>query len=98
LEVSEMHGFNHKVAQAIPVEVEHTKERDNIIYILDGKFKEEVHRVFLKTFAKTDPHYQNILKCIELKNSVAHGSAQLAISMLQAYTQDDSFLKVTANL
>jgi hypothetical protein len=93
-----MHGLNHKVTQAIPIEVGHNKERENLVYILHGKFKEEVHRTFLKTFAKTDPHYQGVLKGIELKNSVAHGSAQLAISMLQAYTQDDSFLKVPANL
>lgn len=97
LEVSEMHGFNLKVANAIPVEVEFEKERRDLIYILDGRFKEVIHKEYLKAFAKTDPHYQNALKAIELKNSVAHGSAQLAIALLQAYTQDDSFLKVPAN-
>lgn len=98
LEVSEMHGFNAKVAEAIPIEVGFEKERRDLIFILDGRFKEDLHRAYLKNYAKTDPHYQNALKAIELKNSVAHGSAQLAIAMLQAYTQDDSFLKVPANL
>mgnify|MGYP000962591936 FL=1 len=98
LEVSEMHGFNSKVAKAIPIEVGFEKERRDLIFILDGRFKEDLHRAYLQNFAKTDPHYQNALKAIELKNSVAHGSAQLAIALLQAYTQDDSFLKVPANL
>lgn len=47
----------------------------------------------LKHLAKTDPHYQAILKKIEPKNSVSHGSAIMALSFLQAYTQDDSFLQ-----
>lgn len=52
----------------------------------------------MKLHAKTDPHYLAGLKKIETKYSIAHGSAILGLSMLQAYTQDDSFLKVKENL
>ena len=44
--------------------------------------------------AKTDPYYLSAEKKIENKSSIAHGSAILGLSMLQAYTQDDAFLKV----
>ncbi|XP_051912692.1 26S proteasome non-ATPase regulatory subunit 1-like [Hippocampus zosterae] len=47
---------------------------------------------------QTDPHYLAKLKSIEHKNSLAHSSAVLSISMLQAYTQDDSFIKDQENL
>jgi 26S proteasome regulatory subunit N2 len=48
--------------------------------------------------AKTDPHYLTALKKIENKYSIAHGSATLSLSLLQSFTQDDSFLKVKENL
>jgi len=48
--------------------------------------------------AKTDPFYLAALKKIESKYSIAHGSAILGLSMLQGYTQDDSFLQVKENL
>jgi hypothetical protein len=52
----------------------------------------------LKLHAKTDPHYLALLKKVESKYSIAHGSAILSLSMLQAFTQDDEFLKVKENL
>jgi len=52
----------------------------------------------LKLHGKTDPHYLSSLKRIENKYSIAHGAAILGLSMLQAYTQDDAFLKVKENL
>ena len=48
----------------------------------------------LKLHAKTDPHYLTGLKKIEGKYAISHGAAILGLSMLQAYTQDDAFLKV----
>lgn len=47
----------------------------------------------MKNLAKTDPYYQGILKKIEPKNSISHGSALMSLSFLQAFTQDDSFLQ-----
>lgn len=38
------------------------------------------------------------LKKIENKYSIAHGAATLGLSLLQSFTQDDSFLKVKENL
>jgi len=35
-----------------------------------------------------------MMKKIEGKNSIAHGSAIMSLSMLQAFTQDDSFLQI----
>lgn len=93
-----MNGFNLKVANAIPIEVGFEQQRKNLMHILEGKFKDEVQGVFLKKYAKTDPHYQTMLKGIEIKSSVAHGSALLSLSMLQAYTQDGTFLEVKENL
>jgi 26S proteasome regulatory subunit N2 len=52
----------------------------------------------LRLEAKTDPHYQSQLKSIEAKNSVAHESAILSLSFLQAFTEDDSFLEKKENL
>lgn len=40
----------------------------------------------------------NALKKIDGKYSIAHGSAILSLSMLQAFTQDDNFLKIKENL
>ena len=48
--------------------------------------------------ARTDPFYLDALKKIENKYSIAHGAAILGLSMLQAFTQDDNFLKVKENL
>jgi hypothetical protein len=48
----------------------------------------------LKSLAKTDPHYLAMMKKIENKNSIAHSSAIMSLSMLQAFTQDDSFLQI----
>lgn len=43
----------------------------------------------MKLHAKTDPHYLALMKKVESKYSIAHGSAILSLSLLQAYTQDD---------
>ena len=48
----------------------------------------------LRLQARTDPHYLAALKKIENKYSIAHGAATLSLSLLQSFTQDDSFLKV----
>lgn len=66
--------------------------------IIDGKLTDQINNTVLKHLAKTDPHYQTILKKIEPKNSIAHGSAIMGLSFLQAYTQDDSFLQKEENL
>jgi 26S proteasome regulatory subunit N2 len=39
-----------------------------------------------------------MMKKIEAKNSIAHSSAIMSLSMLQAFTQDDSFLQIKENL
>lgn len=52
----------------------------------------------MRLHGRTDPHYLGNLKKIESKYSIAHGSAILGLSMLQAFTQDDAFLKVKENL
>ena len=52
----------------------------------------------LKAQARTDPHWLSNLKKVESKYSIAHGTAILGLSMLQAFTQDDEFLKVKENL
>lgn len=39
-----------------------------------------------------------MMKKIEPKNSIAHSSAIMSLSMLQAFTQDDSFLQIKENL
>ena len=74
------------------------EERKVLETILEGKLLDDVNGIVLKKLAKTDPHYQSILKKIESKNSIAHGSAIMGLSMLQAYTQDDSFLQKEENL
>lgn len=94
LEVSEMHGFNKKVLASIPIENAYESERKILADIIEGNFADEIHNIFLKSYAKTDPHYLAVLKKIESKNSISHGSAILGLSMLQAFTQDDSFLQI----
>jgi len=61
--------------------------------IIDGQISDQINNTVLKLLAKTDPHYQSELMKIEGKISVAHGSAIMALSFLQAFTQDDSFLQ-----
>ena len=93
LEVSEMHGFNKKVLSAIPIESEMEAERKVLEDIIDGKITDQINNTVLKHLAKTDPYYQTVLKKIEPKNSIAHGSAIMGLSFLQAFTQDDSFIQ-----
>lgn len=64
LEVSEMHGFNKKVLASIPIEAEMENERKVLETILEGKLLDDVNGIVLKKLAKTDPHYQGILKKI----------------------------------
>lgn len=92
-EVSEWHGFNKKVLSAMPIENEMQEERKVIEGLIDGEITDQINNTVLKHLAKTDPHYQNILKKIESKVSVSHGSAIMGLSFLQAYTQDDSFIQ-----
>ena len=66
--------------------------------IIEGEFASNINNQVLKLHAKTDPHYLNALKKIDGKYSIAHGSAILSLSMLQAFTQDDNFLKIKENL
>jgi 26S proteasome regulatory subunit N2 len=66
--------------------------------IIEGKFADELENKVLKTQAKTDPHYLQMMKKIESKNSIAHSSSIMSLSMLQAFTQDDSFLQIKENL
>lgn len=66
--------------------------------IIEGEFASKINNEVLKLHATTDPHYLNGLKKIEGKYSISHGSAILGLSMLQAFTQDDAFLKVKENL
>jgi hypothetical protein len=94
LEVSEMHGFNKKVLSNIPIEAEFEERRSTLANIIEGKFADEIHNRVLKSLAKTDPHYLAMMKKIENKNSIAHSSAIMSLSMLQAFTQDDSFLQI----
>ena len=93
-----MHGFNKKVLASIPTESEMEAERKVLETILEGKLLDDINNIVLKNLAKTDPYYQGILKKIEHKNSISHGSAIMALSMLQAFTQDDSFLQKEENL
>lgn len=93
-----MHGFNKRVLSAIPIENEMESERKVLEEIIDGKITDQINNTVLKHLAKTDPYYQTILKKIEPKNSIAHGSAIMGLSFLQAYTQDDSFLQKEENL
>jgi hypothetical protein len=62
--------------------------------IIEGEFASNINNQVLKQHARTDPHYLNGLKKVEAKSSIAHGSAILGLSILQAFTQDDAFLKV----
>lgn len=62
--------------------------------IIEGKFADQTQNLYLKSNAKTDPHYLAMMKKIETKNSIAHSSAIMGLSLLQAYTQDDSFLQI----
>lgn len=89
-----MHGFNRKVLANIPIEQEFAKEREVLAFIIEGKFTDEIQNKVLKSQAKTDPHYLSLLKKIESKNSIAHSGAIISLSMLQAYSQDDSFLQI----
>lgn len=99
LEVSEINGFTQLVLEAISDELsEFPEEKAKLTRILSGELRNELHRIFLTSEAKTDPHYQTQLKAIESKNSVAHESAILSLSLLQAFTEDDSFLEKTENL
>ena len=69
-------------------------ERKALADIISGDFTSQTNNLVLKTHGKTDPHYLSSLKRIENKYSIAHGAAILGLSMLQAFTQDDAFLKV----
>ena len=69
------------------------EQRKIIEGLIDGEITDQINNTVLKHLAKTDPHYQTTLKKIEPKISVSHGSAIMALSFLQAYTQDDSFLQ-----
>lgn len=82
----------------MPIEPEWLAERKKLVSILEGKVSAELYSIFLTNNCQTDPHYLARLKSIETKNSLAHSSAVLSISFLQAYTQDDSFLKNQENL
>ena len=57
--------------------------------IIEGDFASNINNQVLKLHAKTDPHYLALMKKVESKYSIAHGSAILSLSLLQAYTQDD---------
>lgn len=92
--MSEINGFNKKVLDAIPVEPDFEKERKVLSNIISGEFASEINNLVLRLHGRTDPHYLGNLKKIESKYSIAHGSAILGLSMLQAFTQDDAFLKV----
>lgn len=65
-----------------------------LVDIIEGNFADDISNKVLKQHAKTDPHYLAVLKKIEAKYSISHGTAILALSLLQAFTQDDSFLQV----
>lgn len=93
-----MHGFNKKVLSAIPIENGLEAERKVLEDIIDGKLTDQINKTVLHHLAKTDPHYQTILKKVEPKNSIAHGSAIMGLSFLQSFTQDDSFLQKEENL
>lgn len=69
------------------------EERKIIEGLIDGEITDQINNTVLKHLAKTDTHYQNLLKKIESKISVSHGSAIMSLSFLQAYTQDDSFIQ-----
>lgn len=98
MEISEIHGFNKKVLANIPIEAEFAPQREILTQIIEGKLADELENKVLKTQAKTDPHYLQMMKKIESKNSIAHSSAIMSLSMLQAFTQDDSFLQIKENL
>lgn len=80
------------------MEPELEAERKVLADIISGEFTSQTNNLVLKEKGKTDPHYLSSLKKIENKYSIAHGSAILGLSMLQAFTQDDAFLKVKENL
>jgi hypothetical protein len=65
---------------------------------LNGEFASKINNLVLRQQAKTDPHYLAALKKIESKYSIAHGAAVLSLSLLQSFTQDNSFLNVKENL
>lgn len=69
------------------------EERKIIEGLIDGHITDQINNSVLKHLGKTDPYYQGVLKKIEAKSSVSHGSAIMALSFLQAFTQDDSFLQ-----
>lgn len=93
LEISEIYGFSQLVLESIAEDLEKLpEEKPKITKILTGQLRDEINQLFLTTQARTDPHYQAQLKAIEAKNSVAHESAVLSLSFLQAFTEDDSFL------
>jgi 26S proteasome regulatory subunit N2 len=98
LEVSEIHGFNKRVLASIPIEAEYEAERKILADIIEGDFASNINNQVLKLHSRTDPHYLNSLKKIEGKYSIAHGAAILGLSMLQAFTQDDSFVTAKENL
>lgn len=82
----------------MPIENEMQEERKVIEGLIDGEITDQINNTVLKHLAKTDPHYQGLLKKIEPKVSVSHGSAIMSLSFLQAYTQDDSFIQKEENL
>ena len=99
LETAEIYGFSQLVLESITEELEQMPdEKPKVTRILSGQLRDEVTRLFLTSAAKTDPHYQIQLKGIESKHSVAHESALISMSLLQAFTEDDSFLEKTENL
>jgi hypothetical protein len=56
--------------------------------LIDGEITDQIVNTVMKHLAKTDPYYQGLLKKVEPKISVSHGSAIMSLSFLQAYTQD----------
>jgi hypothetical protein len=61
--------------------------------LIDGTITDEINLTVLKHLRKTDPYYQELLMKMEFKNSIAHGAAIMALSFLQVFTQDDSFIQ-----
>ena len=89
LEVSEMHGFSRRVLEGIPIEEGWEEERRMLGEIIEGEFTCRINSLVLQKQARTDPHYLAMLKKIESKYSISHGSAIMGLSLLQSFTQDE---------
>ena len=98
LEVSEMHGFSRRVLEGIPIEEGFENDRKILSDIIEGEFTCRINSLVLQKQARTDPHYQGMLKKIESKYHISHGSAIMGLSLLQSFTQDDEFLNIKENL